>query len=44
MSQPWLTPEEMERKRERNKLLTYVFIPIITVIISVAVTLLLSNL
>ncbi|WP_267497928.1 hypothetical protein [Bacillus sp. REN16] len=36
----WVTPEEMERKRKRNKILLYVSLPILAVLISAATTLL----
>ena len=36
----WLTPEEMEIKRKRQKILLYVSLPILAIIISATVTIL----
>nr|WP_309098523.1 hypothetical protein [Fredinandcohnia onubensis] len=40
----WVTPEEMERKRKRNKTLLYVSLPILAILVSAAMTLLANNL
>ncbi|WP_278186169.1 hypothetical protein [Bacillus timonensis] len=39
----WVTPEEMEKKRKRNKVLLYISVPILAIIISAATTLLANN-
>ncbi len=40
----WVTPEEMDRKRKRNKIFLYVSFPILAILISAATTLLANNL
>jgi len=40
----WVTPEEMERKRKRNKTLLYISLPIAAIIISAATTILANSL
>ncbi|MDR4890040.1 hypothetical protein RGU12_21315 [Fredinandcohnia sp. QZ13] len=40
----WVTPEEMERKRKRNKILLYVSIPVLAILISATMTLLANGL
>ncbi|MFS0821558.1 hypothetical protein [Bacillus sp. 1P02SD] len=40
----WVTPEEMERKRKRNKILLYVSIPVLAILVSAATTLLANGL
>ncbi|MFD1780026.1 hypothetical protein ACFSFW_15275 [Fredinandcohnia salidurans] len=40
----WVTPEEMERKRKRNKTLLYVSFPILAILVSATMTLLANNL
>lgn len=42
MSKSWITPEEMYRKRRRNKILFNISIPLVAVVIGTLVTLLLS--
>jgi len=39
----WVTPEEMERKRKRNKTLLYILLPIAAIIISATMTILANN-
>ncbi|MGN7299117.1 hypothetical protein [Ferdinandcohnia sp. SAFN-114] len=36
----WVTPEEMERKKKRNKILLYILLPITAIIVSAAITIL----
>jgi len=40
----WITPEEMERKRKRNRILLYISLPILTIALSAAVTFLANSL
>ncbi|MFS0862261.1 hypothetical protein [Fredinandcohnia sp. 179-A 10B2 NHS] len=40
----WVTPEEMESRRQRNKVLLYCSLPIIGIALSALVTILVSNL
>ncbi|WP_268762132.1 hypothetical protein [Bacillus sinesaloumensis] len=39
----WVTPEEMERKRKRNKIILYVSFPILAILISALFTLLANS-
>ncbi|MFT4414458.1 hypothetical protein ACLM5H_11420 [Fredinandcohnia humi] len=36
----WVTPEEMERKRKRNRILLYCSLPLLAIALSAAVTIL----
>ncbi|WP_453993351.1 hypothetical protein [Bacillus nitroreducens] len=36
----WVTPEEMERRKRRNKTLLYISLPILAIVVSAAMTLL----
>jgi hypothetical protein len=38
----WVTPEEIERMKKRNKIVMYACIPVITIILSALLTLLLN--
>jgi len=38
----WLTPEEVQKKRERKKALLYALVPILGIILGTVVTLLMS--
>jgi hypothetical protein len=38
----WITPEEIERTRKRKKTLLGIAIPVVTIVLSAAVTLLLN--
>ncbi len=40
----WLTPEEVELKRKRNKIILYVSLPTITIVVSGIITYFLGNL
>ncbi|WP_257215848.1 hypothetical protein [Fredinandcohnia onubensis] len=40
----WVTPEEMERKRKRNKTLLYILLPIAAIIVSAATTIFANSL
>ena len=41
--QTWLTPEEVERRKNRNKILFYTLLPIAVIGISALVTFLTNN-
>ncbi|WP_268753003.1 hypothetical protein [Bacillus alveayuensis] len=38
----WLTPEEMEAKKERNKKLLYISIPLLAILLGAGITMLLN--
>lgn len=42
-SSVWLTPEEVENKKKRQKVILYVSLPILAIIISATVTILVNQ-